>query len=64
LGSVDFSGKEPDGNPVLGTPLTLSAARALAAEQHRQRKRGVDVAARHVAEKRRAKQSNPTLDLY
>jgi hypothetical protein len=38
----------------------LAGARALAAEQHRQRKRGVDVAARHVADKRRAKQSAVT----
>jgi integrase len=57
LGPVDFSRKEPDGEPVLGTPLSLAAARALAAEQHRQRKRGIDVASRHVAEKRRARQA-------
>jgi integrase len=57
LGPVDFSGKEPEADPVIGAPLTLAAARALAADQHRQRKRGVDVAARHVADKRRAKQS-------
>ena len=52
LGPVDFSGKEPGGEPVVGTPLSLASARALAAEQHRQRKRGIDVAARHVSEKR------------
>ena len=37
---ADFSGKEPGGEPVIGTPLSLASARALAAEQHRQRKRG------------------------
>jgi integrase len=53
LGSVDFSGQEPKDGPLLGAPLSLRAARALAAEQHRQRASGVDIAARHIAEKRR-----------
>ena len=55
LGPVDFSGKEPKGVPVRGTPLTLSGARALAAEIHRQRKvdRERDVVADFLAEKRR-----------
>ena len=55
LGPVDFSGKEPKDVPVRGTPLTLSGARALAAEVHRQRQRDPerDVAADYVAERRR-----------
>jgi integrase len=58
LGPVDFSGKEPGGEPVFGTPLSLASARALAAEQHRQRKRGIDVAARHLSEKRQKAQAS------
>src|SRR5215207_4998162 len=57
LGPVDFSGNEPAEEPIIGTPLTLAAARQLAAEQHRQRKRGIDVAARHIAEKHHKAQS-------
>jgi hypothetical protein len=38
---------------VLGTPLTLAAARALAAEVHRLRKSGRDVVADHLAAKHR-----------
>jgi integrase len=55
LGPVDFSGIEAKGVPVRGTPLTLSGARALAAEVHRQRKqdRDRDVVADYVAERRR-----------
>jgi integrase len=55
LGPVDFSGKEPKDVPVRGTPLTLSGARALAAEIHRKRKidRDRDVVADYLAEKRR-----------
>jgi integrase len=58
LGPVDFSGKEPGGEPVIGTPLSLASARALAAEQHRQRKRGIDVAARQLSEKRQKAQAS------
>jgi integrase len=53
LGSVDLSGHEPEGRPQIGTPLSLRAARALAADQLRDRARGVDVAAKHLAEKAR-----------
>src|SRR5215471_10035116 len=53
LGSVDLSGHEPEGRPQIGTPLSLRAARALAADQLRERARGVDVAAKHLAEKAR-----------
>jgi integrase len=43
LGPVDMSGRELDGAPEVGMPLTLSAARALAADIHRQRAQGKDV---------------------
>ena len=46
-------GDELEGNPVVGMPLTLSAAHQLSAEIHRQRKLGVDVAADHKARKHR-----------
>src|SRR5262249_22383482 len=45
LGPVDFSGRELNGEPVIGMPLTLSAARSLVADIHRQRKMGRDVIA-------------------
>jgi integrase len=46
LGPVDLSNKTSE--PVIGAPLTLPAARALAAEVHRQRAMGIDViAVRH-----------------
>jgi integrase len=45
LGSVDLSGREAPGAPVLGTPLTLAGARWLTAEVHRQRAAGRDVIA-------------------
>lgn len=50
LGVVNF-GKPATGEPVLGGPLTLSEARAMAAEINRQRAAGRDVAAASVAEK-------------
>jgi integrase len=52
LGRVDFSGREHDGEVRIGDPLTLAAARALAAELERQRLRGRDPAAEHQLEKR------------
>jgi len=52
LGPVDLSGKEAAADPVIGQPLTLAAARALAAEIGRQRARDVDVVAEHRIEKR------------
>jgi integrase len=53
LGSVDLSGHEPEGRPQIGTPLSLRAARALASEALRERARGIDVAAVHLADKAR-----------
>ena len=48
--------------PALGQPLTLREARALAGEVNRQRALGIDVAARHVEEKKRraARTDQPT----
>ena len=45
LGRADLIGKEIEGGPVLGGPLTLPAARQLAADIHRQRAMGRDVVA-------------------
>jgi integrase len=45
LGPVDFSGAELEGSPQIGMPLSLPAARQLAAEVHRQRALGRDVVA-------------------
>lgn len=53
LGRVDFSGQELKGDPVVGQPLTLAAARALAADIHRQRALGTDVIENHKVAKRR-----------
>jgi integrase len=53
LGSVDFSGRELTGDPVIGQPLTLAAARLLAADLHRQRAMGIDIFAETAAAKRR-----------
>ena len=51
LGSYDQNGKELEGVPVMGQPLTLAAARALAASVMRQRALGIDV----IEERRTAK---------
>jgi integrase len=53
LGPVDLSGKEASDEPKVGTPLTLAGARALTAQLHRDRARGVDIIARHKSEKDR-----------
>jgi integrase len=53
LGPVDLSGAEAASEPVIGAPLTLSAARRLAAEVHRQRALGRDPVADYRAEKLR-----------
>jgi integrase len=57
LGSVDLSGREPEGEPKLGDPLSLVAARQLAAEQMRALKRGIDPGAVHVAAKRHQREA-------
>jgi integrase len=53
LGPVDFSGKETDGEPVVGQPLTLTAARRLATQIHSDRARGRDVISDYDAARRR-----------
>jgi len=53
LGPVDFGEREITGEPVLGQPLTVVAARALAATLNRERARGSDLVADRQAEKRR-----------
>jgi hypothetical protein len=45
------TGSETAGPPVIGMPLTLAGARQLAAEVHRERAQGRDVAADHKARK-------------
>ena len=44
LGPCDLTGRDPDGEPVLGGPLSLSAARILCVNLSRQRTAGIDVA--------------------
>jgi integrase len=53
LGPVDLSGHETAGEPVIGMPLSLSAARRLAADVQRQRALGRDVIADRNAERQR-----------
>jgi integrase len=53
LGTVDLSGRELEGKPEIGMPLSLPAARQLAAEVHRRRALGRDVIADQAAEKHR-----------
>jgi integrase len=66
LGSVDLSGREPEGEPKVGDPLSLVAARALASDQLRALKRGVDVGAVHVAQKRHQREAvaNAAINSY
>ncbi|WP_198031221.1 site-specific integrase [Bradyrhizobium sp. th.b2] len=53
LGPLDLSGKEAADEPKIGDPLTLAAARALAADISRQRQRSLDVVAEHKTAKQR-----------
>jgi integrase len=53
LGPLDPTGNETPQQPVIGFPLTLVAARALAAEVHRQRAQDLDVVEQHLTAKRR-----------
>ena len=53
LGGFDASGRELTGEPQIGMPLSLVAARRLAAEIHRQRALGRDVVADHKAKRQR-----------
>jgi integrase len=53
LGPLDLSGRELSGDPQVGQPLSLVAARLLAAEIHRQRALDHDPIADHKAARRR-----------
>jgi integrase len=53
LGSLDLSGRELKDDPKVGQPLSLVAARQLAASIHRDRAQGVDVVADHKARRHR-----------
>jgi integrase len=53
LGPLDRSARELTGEPEIGQPLTLAAARSLAAVVHRRRAMGRDVVADHKAAKYR-----------
>jgi Meiotically Up-regulated Gene 113 (MUG113) protein/Arm domain-containing DNA-binding protein len=53
LGPLDLSGREATGDPVIGTPLTLAAARQLSAQIHRARLTSSDVIADYLAVKHR-----------
>ena len=53
LGSLDISGRRPDGEPVVGQPLSLVEARRLAARINSDRAAGIDVVGRHKAVKHR-----------
>jgi hypothetical protein len=53
LGRVDASGRELKDDPEIGQPLTLAAARQLAAKVHRERELGRDPIADHKARKHR-----------
>jgi hypothetical protein len=55
LGPVDYSGREAEGAPVLGMPLTVDAARVLATMVHRDRRSGIDVVAQYLRRKRRVR---------
>jgi integrase len=55
LGRVDLSGQEPEEAPKIGDPLSLAAARTLAAEAERQRLRGRDPAQERQLEKQQAR---------
>jgi integrase len=53
LGPVDLSGRELVGDPQIGQPLSVAAARQLAAAVHRERALGRDVVADHRARRHR-----------
>jgi integrase len=53
LGQYDATDREIEGDPVIGQPLTLAAARALATKLHRERQLGRDVIGEHKAARHR-----------
>ena len=58
LGPLDHSNNELTGTPVIGQPLTLTAARQLAATIHRERALGKDVIEEQRTTRRRIKAEN------
>jgi Arm DNA-binding domain len=58
LGPLDLSNNELTGAPVIGQPLTLTAARQLAATIHRERALGKDVIEDQRTARRRSKADN------
>ena len=58
LGPLDLSKNELTGTPVIGQPLTLTAARQLAATIHRERALGKDVIADQRTARNRSKSEN------
>jgi integrase len=58
LGPLDLSNNELTGAPVIGQPLTLTAARQLAATIHRERALGKDVIEDQRTARRRSKANN------
>src|SRR4051812_26081473 len=63
LGAVDLTGKETAAEPIIGSALTLVAARRTAAEINRQRAFGQDVvAAKHREELERKVRGAKTFD--
>jgi integrase len=61
LGPADLAGKESEGEPVIGQPLTLASARRLATAVQRQRAMGKDVVAvRHRERLERAARGDDT----
>src|SRR5260370_2116144 len=55
LGPVDLSGAEVQGEPTVGMPLTLAAARQVGAQVHRERARGADPVAEHKVRRERSR---------
>lgn len=63
LGGVDLSGEEAQGEPVIGTLLSLAAARQLANQVRRERAMGRDfVAARHAEQQAQRARAAATFD--
>jgi integrase len=63
LGRVDLTNRQVEGEPVVGAPLTLAAARALATKLHHDRAHGRDVvAAKHRERAERAARGAKTFD--
>jgi integrase len=62
LGPVDLSGREGSGEPAIGAPLTLSAARQLASRVLHEKALGRDPVADHKAAKHRKRTAQETAE--